>query len=265
MVYGPNEFVVEGGVAKIVVPVSGGEVVYSPVDAEDANRVVSYGRWYQSKRGCVSFGSELTGPRTSLHSFIMGATRHQKVVHKNGDLYDNRKSNLVIKGVNDAVVENGVARVEVTRSDGSTRDWFLVDEEYLDRVRQVGRWHLTTLGYINCHQRGGKAIVLHRFLLDAPKGEYVDHVNGDGKDNRKCNLRIVSQSENMQNRFADKGRPSSAKNACWAKHANMWRVGLVVDGKRVEGGYFKDFDEAVQAAAKLRCEHHTHCPEKSGR
>ena len=42
-------------------------------------------------------------------------------------------------------------------------------------------------------------IYLHRLLLDAQAGEEVDHIDGDGLENRRHNLRIVTRLENAQN------------------------------------------------------------------
>jgi hypothetical protein len=47
----------------------------------------------------------------------------------------------------------------------------------------------------------GKQLYLHRYLMNANKGQFVDHVNGNGLDNRRCNLRFSSISENNANRF----------------------------------------------------------------
>lgn len=44
-----------------------------------------------------------------------------------------------------------------------------------------------------------KEVYMHRFLMDAPKGKVVDHRNGDGLDNRRQNLRICTQKENLAN------------------------------------------------------------------
>ena len=52
--------------------------------------------------------------------------------------------------------------------------------------------------------RGGKR--LHRIIMDASENEIVDHINGDGLDNRKCNLRLGTQSLNSVNRRATPGK-----------------------------------------------------------
>jgi len=43
-------------------------------------------------------------------------------------------------------------------------------------------------------------ILLHRLIMNAPKYMQIDHINKNGLDNRKCNLRIVTASENCKNR-----------------------------------------------------------------
>lgn len=42
-------------------------------------------------------------------------------------------------------------------------------------------------------------VYLHRFITNPPEGMVVDHINGDGLDNRKENLRICTTSENQRN------------------------------------------------------------------
>ena len=80
-----------------------------------------------------------------------------------------------------------------------------IDYRDLDRVaglklKKVGR------GYIQVHTRDPlkkkvKYIYLHRFLLDAPDGVEVDHINGDPSDNTRRNLRLCTRQQNAQNKI----------------------------------------------------------------
>lgn len=98
-----------------------------------------------------------------------------------------------------------------------------------------------------------RTLYLHRLVLQPPKGVPVDHINGDGLDNRKENLRLSSYSENSYNRRLPTHNTSGQKGVYWAKLQNKWHARIGVDGKRVHLGFFDSFEEACavfQAAAQ---------------
>lgn len=76
----------------------------------------------------------------------------------------------------------------------------LIDTEDLDRVL-AHRWSVDKLPggeqYIRCRTKG-LSTPLHRFIMSAPKGVLVEHVNGNHLDNRKENLRVVTYAEKRQ-------------------------------------------------------------------
>lgn len=81
----------------------------------------------------------------------------------------------------------------------------LIDDDDAVRVSKVD-WRLvqapTTLYARTSDKRIGKSQqLLHRMVIGAQPGEIVDHINGDGLDNRHANLRVVSAAENAANRF----------------------------------------------------------------
>ena len=84
---------------------------------------------------------------------------------------------------------------------------FLVDA---DRAAEVSQWRWNAhkgkdqrYVYVRRSVRIGrnfKVILLHRLLTDCPPGLVVDHLNHDTLDNRSCNLRVCTHSENLRNR-----------------------------------------------------------------
>ena len=96
--------------------------------------------------------------------------------------------------------------VEVTASNGGV---FLISESDLIKVNRY-KWYITGHGYV---ARTDKKIYLHRWLMNANKGEIVDHKNGNTLDNTRKNLRICTQKQNMYN--------SKKLNPCY-KHGKGW-------------------------------------------
>lgn len=91
-------------------------------------------------------------------------------------------------------------------------------------------------------------IFLHRFLLNAPAGKMVDHINGDGLDNRRCNLRICSNAENQRNSRCQSNNRSGFKGV--RKCGNRWRATIHVAGGTTSIGYFDTAEEAAKAYDK---------------
>jgi hypothetical protein len=76
----------------------------------------------------------------------------------------------------------------------------IVDDEDYDKVMSAiskrAKWYYHLNKYA---VNGDRRKSIHRVVMDAPKGMDVDHVNGNGLDNRKENLRICTRSQNMMN------------------------------------------------------------------
>lgn len=106
-------------------------------------------------------------------------------------------------------------------------------------------------------------IKLHRFLLRPPPGIEVDHINHDGLDNRRCNLRLVTQRENQQNRITvprTKKYPSPL-GVRWHKTYGKWQVSMRINGKETYFGFYADKSEAERVAAAVRARHLPHSQE----
>jgi hypothetical protein len=96
-----------------------------------------------------------------------------------------------------------------------------------------------------------KGILMHRFILNPPKYMEIDHVNGNGLDNRKCNIRICTHAENMRNRKNQSNNTSGHKGVHWDKQKNKWLVYAGKNNKRYYGGTYENIVDACSAQDKL--------------
>ncbi len=80
---------------------------------------------------------------------------------------------------------------------------------------------------------------MHCMIMNPPKGMVVDHINGNGLDNRRCNLRICTQYENKLNSRPRKDSKSRFKGVL--PHGDKWRA-------KVGGQHVGLFDDEVEAA-----------------
>ena len=120
----------------------------------------------------------------------------------------------------------------------------LVDEADWEMVARH-RWHVATGGHGNRYARSSKAGYMHRMIVRAPSNMEVDHINGDGLDNRRCNLRVATVAENHRNRRKPYG---SSRFLGVSKCRNdRWRAQIKADGRVVHLGTFRDEVEAAVA------------------
>lgn len=76
----------------------------------------------------------------------------------------------------------------------------LVDDDFY----YSGMTNVMKNGYVRIHI-DKKTVKLHRYVLKAKHNEIVDHINGNKLDNRKCNLRVITNGQNRANTSKDKG------------------------------------------------------------
>lgn len=99
-----------------------------------------------------------------------------------------------------------------------------------------------------------KVGLLHRYIMDAPKGYQVDHKDKDTMNNRKSNLRLCTISQNQMNKKIQRNNTSGYPGVFYSKHvtigAKPWCAKLRVNGKQIYLGYFDTFEEAVEAKIK---------------
>lgn len=123
----------------------------------------------------------------------------------------------------------------------------LIDAEDLGRV-SAHRWRAAWLHY-DWRVFGwveGRNILLHRFIMNAQPGQPVDHVNHEGLDNRKANLRVCTRSENNRNRRG-KSTKRTSKFKGVVPVRGRWQARITRDQREIYLGTFDTEEQAARA------------------
>ena len=121
-----------------------------------------------------------------------------------------------------------------------------VDKDDYEKISN-GYWGKYQNSNYFCSCINGKKHWLHRYIMNADKGEYVDHINNNFDDYRKNNLRLCNNAENNRNRGLQKNNTSGYAGVSWVKREQKWRARIKVDGKEVHLGYFDNKNDAILA------------------
>lgn len=127
---------------------------------------------------------------------------------------------------------------------------FVIDADDVNKIDKY-HWFVSQKGYIQAmHRENGKRnhIRLHRLISNCPDNMVVDHINHDLTDNRKSNLRVCTQDENMRNRKPDKKSKSGIKGVY--PENGKWRAIIGVNGKSHSIGTYSNINDAIEARHK---------------
>jgi hypothetical protein len=109
-------------------------------------------------------------------------------------------------------------------------------------------------------QKPYKGTYLHREVLariigrPLEKGEVVDHIDGNGLNNRRSNIRLASQQQNTRNKRTSSNSKSGLKGAAWSAWTGKWVAMIQAEGRRINLGYYDTPELAHEAyvAAAIR-------------
>lgn len=88
---------------------------------------------------------------------------------------------------------------------------------------------------------------MHRVIMYAKAGLTIDHIDGDGLNNRKSNLRLCLHKNNRRNSKKHKDGTSKLKGVYWQKSAFKWHAQIKVDGEKIYLGVFHNEIDAARA------------------
>jgi hypothetical protein len=137
----------------------------------------------------------------------------------------------------------------------------IVDPEDYEKLSKY-KWHINTgrgtFYAARCQwdrkEKKTKSVKMHREIMKIADGLYVDHINGNGLDNRKVNLRAVTMLENSWNMQKIRRKCwSRYKGVTWNKREKRWVAQVMARGKinflggfDVEREAAKAYDEAAK-------------------
>lgn len=131
----------------------------------------------------------------------------------------------------------------------------LVDDEDYECL-SAKKWTLHSCGYAYRWEptpTGKRMVYMHRFIVERmigaaiPDKHQVDHINMNGLDNQRGNLRMVTKAQNTMNRKRYRGSTSQYKGVCWNKKEGKWIAQIGLNKQRIRIGAFNNEEEAARA------------------
>ena len=118
---------------------------------------------------------------------------------------------------------------------------FYFDLEDYDKIKDYC-WCIDKYGYVvttdNKHR-----IKMHILVMN---NKFIDHINHKKYDNRKFNLRLVTNSQNQMNRNIGKNNTSGVKGVYWNNNKQKWHSQIVINKHKIHLGFFDDFNKATE-------------------
>ena len=137
----------------------------------------------------------------------------------------------------------------------------LVDDEDYEWLSQW-KWSCFSDSHANYAVRNDyssekiKHLRMHRVITDAPKGMDVAHLDGDGLNNQRSNLRVCTHAQNIQNAKMRSHNKSGYRGVSWYKTRNKWRACIAVNKKFIHLGFFDDKEEAARVYQEAAVKYH---------
>lgn len=138
----------------------------------------------------------------------------------------------------------------------------LVDDEDFDRVVKftwrITKSNLSGVLYASSLRRAGSKVIwfqMHRLIMRNPKSQ-IDHIDGNGLNNQKSNLRLATCSQNRMNTGKYKNNTTGFKGVFLCKNTNRYRVLIRFNKKQICGGRFDDRNQAAKKYNELALKYH---------
>lgn len=152
---------------------------------------------------------------------------------------------------NNIIIEDGYAKIILYDTHGKEVSHTTIDISDVDKVKDI-KWYRRINGNTQyCYGKiKGNTVMLHRFLLGTSSSDIVvDHIDGNGLNNTRSNLRECSHKENIRNMHKDK-----IIGVNFDEKRGKYIASITVDYKNIFLGRFNNIEDAIEA--RLKAEKH---------
>ena len=176
--------------------------------------------------------------------------RHYNQMRKYG-----RISDRLNKGEHNIRIVDNIAYVDIYDRQDMKIAEYIIDVEDIPIIEQ-STWSLSN-GRHTQYCKSNELGPLHRIIMNVTDTNIiVDHINHNGLDNRKSNLRICTNQENICNCEIPKNNKSGCKGVYWAKDKQKWTVQVTINNKTKYIGRFDSLEDAIKARQEASKEYY---------
>lgn len=195
----------------------------------------------KSNKGCLVEGCE------NEHLAKGYCSKHYAQIKRCGKILER-----TIFDENEIIEYDDYAEVILCNKDCEEVARAIIDLDDIEKIK-ICKWHLGPAGY--AYNRGKNIGHMHRLIMDAPDGMVVDHINHNILDNRKENLRICTQKQNMCNQSIRVDN-SSGYTGVYHVGKNRWVAQIKANGKTKHIGSYKSLEEAIEARKQAEIDYY---------
>jgi len=159
---------------------------------------------------------------------------------------------------NRIIISDDIIYLILETKQGIERARTIIDKEDYPKVLAFGRKFHLKINTFNKRKYAlyarNNSVMLHQIIMGI--GKQIDHINGNGLDNRKCNLRFCNHAQNNWNSKKNITNTSGFKGVCWSKEKKKWIASIRVNGYQYYLGYFDNLIKAAKTYNRAAKKYH---------
>ena len=173
-------------------------------------------------------------------------SKHMHQIQKYGYALDNNPR--TVNDLNDYQIKYGCVYFNIYNQRCEWVGFFIIDLCDIELVK-YHKWRFNSFGHVVTGSGVGNIRDVSHIVLGIPKEQdsivIVDHINGDPRDNRRANLRICTQDQNLCNRSFMPNNTTGIIGVSFDKYRNAYAPEIRLDKKRLHLGRYKTIEEAA--------------------